>query len=137
MDSRLCAAAAARAAAWTGLEAEGLRCWTAPLDDEALVAAVTAALAEAGLAPPTDLSLIRHAGEDHGLPKGPGIGFLLDLADGRSGQGGLVMTGDDPMRGWRPEAGVLTLFDGARPPLLTTVTPGAATPRLAVFGHIA
>lgn len=80
--------------------------------------------------------LIRHGPGDHGLPavEGP-IGFVLDLSDGwRSWSGGLLLfTDGDSVRGWRPERGAVTLFDTARPPLLTLLGPGAGE-RLAVVG---
>lgn len=86
------------------------------------------------------LMAICHGSGDHGLPPLMGAtAFVLDLnADWGSQQGGLLLFGDNGrVEGWRPEPGALTLFDPARPPLLTAVTPGAPGPRLCLVGTLA
>lgn len=100
-----------------------------------LARAVGAALAEAGLEPPSDLRLMRHRPGGHGLP--PGVGLVIDLNLGwRSADGGLLLfeEADGRTVGWRPEAGAATLFEPARPPVLSLVAPGAPEPRLALVG---
>lgn len=86
------------------------------------------------------LSAICHGSGDHGLPPSTGgSAFILDLnADWGSQHGGLLLFADNGrLEGWRPEPGAVTLFDAARPPLLTAVTPGAPSPRLALLGTLA
>lgn len=135
VDPALCRRVAERAATWTVVEAEGVRCSSAPFHDKALATAIAGALSAMGLSAPSSLTLLRCAPDDHGLPAGEGIGFLLDLTDGRVIDGGLVMDRREPMTGWRPEAGALILFDAARPPLLTVMAPHAPGFRVAVLGQ--
>ena len=130
--ARACASLLRKAsrAAWSRLDGEGFSLEIAPLDDAALAAALGA----------SDLRLVRHGVGDHGLPpvvEGR-IGFVLDLNAGWPSQhGGLLIFADgDRVRGWRPEPGALTLFDTARPPILSGVSPGARAPRLAVMGSL-
>jgi hypothetical protein len=85
--------------------------------------------------------VVRHGAGGRGLPPldGTGWGFTLDLNRGwRSSWGGLLLfvEADGTAKGWRPEAGALTLYDLARPPLLTAVVPGAPA-RLSVVGRAA
>lgn len=135
VDRDLCLAAAGRSASWTLTRSDGVRCASAPLHDEPLAGAIIAALADVGLTPPASITLLRWSADDHGLPAGQGIGFLLDLTDGRLVDGGLLLSGGEPMTGWRPEAGGMALFDASRPPLLTVMAPHAVTPRVAVLGQ--
>lgn len=118
-------------AVWSRLEGDGFSLETAPLDDPELSAALGAA----------DLHLIRHGEGDHGLPpiiEGR-VGFILDLCPAWPSQhGGLLMfTDGDRIRGWRPEQGALTLFDLARPLILSVVSRDARGPRVAVLGRLA
>lgn len=73
---------------------------------------------------------------DEAQPLPTGRGFVLDLSDRPSQQGGLLLVPDgDRLTGWRPEAGALTVFEpGAL--LVSPVTPGAA-PRPAILGRLA
>lgn len=137
MDPALCRAVAARPADWSPVETDCALCSMAPFADEALEAALTSALADGGLSLAGPLRMIRHRGGEHGLPKGEGLGLLLDLTEGRSYHGGLVLTGDAPLTGWRPEAGSITLFDAGAPPLLSLVTGAAPAPRVAVLATVA
>ncbi|HEX8570778.1 MAG TPA: hypothetical protein VF699_12780 [Caulobacteraceae bacterium] len=100
-------------------------------------AALRDALARLGDA--LDLRLVRHGPRGAGLPPAKGVGFTVDLSrDWRSSDGGLLLFVDEEGRaeGWRPEPGALTLYDAARPPLLTMVVPGVAKPRVALFGRL-
>ncbi|MDP2261423.1 MAG: hypothetical protein Q8J89_17075 [Caulobacter sp.] len=120
--------AAAASAHWTPQAGEDHALDTAPLTAPDLMAALGA----------TSLRLIRHAPGQWGLPPAEAgrIGLVLDLiSDWPSAHGGLLLVQDgEPLRGWRPEPGALTLFDRSRPPTLSLVTPAARTPRLAVLG---
>ena len=71
--------------------------------------------------------------EADGLPAGDG--FVLDLEDRASPCGGLLLAIDgDRLTGWRPEAGVLTVFsEGAL--VLSPVAPGAPE-RRAIVGRL-
>ena len=125
----------ASAAAWS--PAAGGAYELAPLDP-ADAAALHDAFAPLGRAP-RDLQLVRHRAGHEGLPPVQEVGFVLDLSpDWPSGDGGLLLFVDEHGRveGWRPEAGALTLYDAARPPLLTMVAPHASRARLAVAGSL-
>lgn len=134
LDADLCEALRAAPAEWRGESGPGRRYEVAPLAAE-LAARVRAAFAEAGLAAPAELRLMRHATGDHGLP--PGAVLVLDLEPAwRSADGGLLLfpEGDDRAVGWRPEAGAVTLFDADAPPVLSLVAPCAPNPRRALVG---
>jgi hypothetical protein len=121
--------AAAGQATWSPRSGEGFHLDTAPLT----AAGLRAQLGEA------DLLFVRHAAGQYGLPplEGEGVGVILDLNSAWPSQhGGLLLFDQtDHLEGRRPEPGALTLFDTARPPLLTLVTPNAA-PRLALYGRL-
>lgn len=137
LTPELCAALREAAAGWRAEAGEGFACGRAELP-AALGLAVRAALAEAGLEPPADLTLVRHGAGERGLP--PGVALVIDLNPAwRSEDGGLLLfdEGGDRTVGWRPEAGALTLFDAGRPPVLSLVAPSAPGPRLAVMGGYA
>jgi hypothetical protein len=120
--------AAASTAQWAATTGDGHALDSASLAAPDLAAALGA----------SDLRLIRHSPGQSGLPPlaGGRTGLVLDLnSDWSSPHGGLLLFQDgDRVRGWRPERGSLTLFDGSRPPILSLVTPAARTPRLAVLG---
>jgi hypothetical protein len=111
-----------------------------PLTDRSFAGALDDALRALGLDGLVgEATVVRHAAGGRGLPPAPGggFGFVLDLnAAWRSGWGGLLLFVDEHGRahGWRPEAGAITVYDPARPPLLTAVTAGAP-PRLSVVGR--
>lgn len=128
--AELCQAllATAASAKWTTRSGPGHSLDMAPLEAPDIAAGLGA----------STLQLIRHAPGQYGLPPvgAAGPGLLLDLnEDWPSHHGGLVMIEDGgQLRGWRPQAGALMMFQASRPPLLTMVTPSALTPRLALFG---
>lgn len=129
----LCAEVAGAADGWIAeADYETTALPAGPLAD-----AVAAALAREGFGPPATIRLLRHGSLARGLPKAEGLVFMLDLTDGRSQDGGLLLFGEDRVDGWRPEAGALTVFDGSRPPLMTLVTATAKSPRISVFGTLA
>lgn len=129
----LCAEVAGAAVTWIP-EGDHER---AVLSSPPLASAIAEALKGLGLPAPTSLRLLRHGPLARGLPAVSGLVFLLDLTDGRSQDGGLLLFGEERVEGWHPEAGALTVFDGSRPPLLTLVTATAKAPRLSVFGTLA
>lgn len=133
VSAGLCAALAATLDGWTRRDAHEVTSLSAgPLID-----ALSAALAEAGLGRPGGVWALRHGPGAHGLPTAAGTGFLLDLTDGRSQDGGLLLFGEERVEGWRPQAGALTVFSADHPPVLTLVAPDARAPRLSVFGTLA
>ena len=109
----------------------------APLDP-CLAAPLQAALAP--LAPALrHVRLVRHGAGAFGLPPMDGLAFTLDLTLGwTSDDGGLLLfvDADGRVEGWRPEAGALTLYDSARPPVLSMLPPTVRRARLAIFGGL-
>ncbi|ATQ41634.1 hypothetical protein [Caulobacter mirabilis] len=121
--------ATAKAGCWMRLEGEGRGLDASDGGGGALAAALGVASAR----------LVRHRAGDFGLPPTEaGTTFLLDLNDDwPSPRGGLLLFQDgDQVAGFRPQAGAVTLFDGARTPLLTLVAPGAPD-RYAIIGRLA
>ncbi len=119
----------AKAGRWARLEGDGRGLDAGDEGDGALAAALGVASAR----------FVRHRAGDFGLPPTEaGTSFLLDLnADWPSRRGGLLLFQDgDRVAGFRPQAGAVTLFDGARAPLLTLVAPGAPD-RYAIIGRLA
>lgn len=94
------------------------------------VAAIQNALAQLG-----PLSRVDWWNEAAGLPEAPG--FVLDLSDRASADGGLLLRPDgaDRVGGWRPESAALTLYCDIGM-MLSPTAPGAGR-RLAISGRIA
>lgn len=71
------------------------------------------------------------------LPEGAAGGFLLDLdpPDWRSEWGGLLLfQGErEPLHGYRPVPGALTLFHAVHAPLISLITPQGRT-RTSILG---
>ena len=104
----------------------------------AAVAAFKAALARLGLKVRGTPAFVRHRPGRYGAPAADRVGCLLDLAaDWPSEDGGLLLIAEPEgsVRGWRPEAGALTLYAADRAPLLTMVSPAASRPRYAMFAR--
>lgn len=103
-----------------------------------MVERVEEALAEHGMDRVQDVVLVRHRPGQHGLPhplaEAPS-GFAIDLTDAESGaEGGVLLFLDETGqgRGWRSEAGALTVWS-RHAPLLTELT-ARAPERVTLFG---
>ena len=126
---------------WSRIRDEARDLELKPLDDAAFAEALARSLQPFGFAPAAAPSLLRHNPGQFGTPPAPSeeACFLIDLnPEWRSEWGGLALFVGEHGRaqGWRPQAGALLLYDAVRPLLLTMVSPGAPTPRLALFGRL-